>query len=92
MDKLPGAYCIDVLSSKDYEFQTPGDHLFAINICKRPVRESFGLKDVDEAEIGGFVRRDHGDFSIGCVSSIEVVMKAFSGLPCVGECHNLVIS
>ena len=51
-------------SSEDYEFQTPGNHLFALNICRSPVRETFGLKDVD-IDIGGFVRRDHGDFSIG---------------------------
>ena len=52
-------------SSEDYEFRTPGDHLFAMNICRSPVRETFGLNDVDSPDIGGFVRRDHGDFSIG---------------------------
>ncbi|RDB15728.1 hypothetical protein Hypma_003964 [Hypsizygus marmoreus] len=56
-------------ASKDYEFQTPGGHLFVINVCKRPVRETFGLKDANNAEIGGFVRRDHGDFSIGALNT-----------------------
>ncbi|KAF5385162.1 hypothetical protein D9615_000918 [Tricholomella constricta] len=56
-------------ASKDYEFQTPGNHLFAMNVCRRPVRETFGLKDVNDAEIGGFVRRDHGDFSIGALNT-----------------------
>jgi len=57
-----------ILSSKDYEFTTPGGHTLTMNACRSPVREPFGLKDVDEKDIGGFVRRDHGDFSIGCVS------------------------
>ncbi|KAG5651212.1 hypothetical protein H0H81_009459 [Sphagnurus paluster] len=52
-------------ASKDYEFQTPGNHLFVMNVCRTPVRETFGLKDVKVTEIGGFIRRDHGDFSIG---------------------------
>jgi cation-dependent mannose-6-phosphate receptor len=55
------------LSSKDYEFQTPGGHTLTINACRSPVREPFGLRDVNEKDIGGFVRHDHGDFSIGCV-------------------------
>jgi cation-dependent mannose-6-phosphate receptor len=54
-----------LLSSKDYEFKSPGGHTFTINVCRSPVREAFGLKDVDEKDIGGFLRRDHGDFSIG---------------------------
>lgn len=40
----------------------------AINVCQNIKQETFGLKDgIDAAEMGGFVRRDHGDFSIGCV-------------------------
>ncbi|KAG6813701.1 hypothetical protein H0H92_008108 [Tricholoma furcatifolium] len=56
-------------SSRDYEFRTLGDHLFVLNVCRRPVKETFGLRDVDDANIAGFVRRDHGDFSIGAVNT-----------------------
>jgi cation-dependent mannose-6-phosphate receptor len=57
------------LSSKDYESQTPGGHTLTINACRSKVREPFGLRDVNEkdSDIGGFVRHDHVDFSIGCV-------------------------
>ncbi|KAG6919865.1 hypothetical protein DXG01_015573 [Tephrocybe rancida] len=48
-----------------YEFQTPGGHAFFLNVCRRPSKETFGLKDVDDVKIGGFVRQDHSDFSIG---------------------------
>ncbi|KAG6841132.1 hypothetical protein C0991_001522 [Blastosporella zonata] len=56
-------------SNRDYEFRTLEDNLFAVNVCRRPLKETFGLKDVDEAKIGGFVRRAHGDFSIGAVNT-----------------------
>ncbi|GLB43756.1 putative mannose 6-phosphate receptor domain-containing protein [Lyophyllum shimeji] len=38
-------------SNKDYELETPGKHLLVLNVCKRPVRETFGMKDVNDAEI-----------------------------------------
>ncbi|KAG6845559.1 hypothetical protein H0H87_007237, partial [Tephrocybe sp. NHM501043] len=53
----------------DYEFKTQENNLFVINVCRRPSKESFGLKDVDDAKIAGFVRRGHGDFSIGAVNT-----------------------
>ncbi|KNZ72943.1 Putative mannose 6-phosphate receptor-like protein [Termitomyces sp. J132] len=56
-------------SNQDYEFRTPGGNLFTINVCRRPLKESFGLKDVDDSTVAGFVRLDHGDFSIGTVNT-----------------------
>ncbi|KAG6873074.1 hypothetical protein C0995_003382 [Termitomyces sp. Mi166 len=40
-----------------------------MNVCKRPLKETFGLKDVDDLTVAGFVRRDHGDFSIGAINT-----------------------
>lgn len=60
----------NVWFSTDYEFQTTGGHVFTINACRNPVRESHGLKDVNEKDIGGFIRQDHRDFSIGCVFQV----------------------
>lgn len=56
-------------SNTDYEFQTTGGHVFTINACRNPVRESHGLKDVNEKDIGGFIRQDHRDFSIGTLNT-----------------------
>lgn len=70
--------------SKDYEFKTPGDHRLVFNICGRIYTETFGLKDLDAAQIGGFLRRDHGDVSIGCVhlnlSLIDIDLPGNSAL------------
>ncbi|KAG6848367.1 hypothetical protein H0H93_000822 [Arthromyces matolae] len=57
------------MRSRDYDFKTPGGHTVTINVCRRPAKESFGLKDVDDSKVAGFVRRDHGDFSIGEVNT-----------------------
>ncbi|KAF8079323.1 mannose-6-phosphate receptor binding domain-containing protein [Lyophyllum atratum] len=56
-------------ANKDYELRTPGDHLLVINVCRPLVTETHGLKDVNEAEVGGFVRGGHRDFSIGAVNT-----------------------
>lgn len=63
-------------TSKDYEFRTREDHLFVLNICRGPVRETFGMNDVDNPDIGGFVRRDHGDFSIGALNTTVTVQDS----------------
>lgn len=54
------------ISSKDYEFTTSGGHNFVLNVCKGVNQEVWNIENPDT--VGAFVRRDHGDFSIGCVS------------------------
>ncbi|KAF9458038.1 mannose-6-phosphate receptor binding domain-containing protein [Collybia nuda] len=61
---------------KDYDFKTPNGRLFALNVCRSPVTETFGLKDIKASEIGGFVRRDRNDFAIGALNTtLEVQGK-----------------
>ncbi|EEB98557.1 hypothetical protein MPER_01912, partial [Moniliophthora perniciosa FA553] len=50
-------------ASKDYQVQTPGGKDFYLNVCRGVATEAWGLGDA--AEVGGFIRRDHGDFSVG---------------------------
>lgn len=57
-----------VLSSKDYEFKTLGGHDAVLNVCRAVQHETWGLKTEDPSEVAGFIRKDHGDFSIGYVS------------------------
>ncbi|PFH46052.1 hypothetical protein AMATHDRAFT_70700 [Amanita thiersii Skay4041] len=52
-------------ASKDYELQTSGGQMLALNICGGILQDLFGSKDEDPS---GFVRRGHGDFSIGKVN------------------------
>ncbi|TFK69067.1 mannose 6-phosphate receptor domain-containing protein [Pluteus cervinus] len=76
--------------SKDYEFKTPSGHRLVLNICGRIWTETFGLKDLDAAQIGGFLRRDHGDVSIGALNTTVVVQDShprlylLDGSPCTG--------
>ncbi|KAK0461741.1 mannose-6-phosphate receptor binding domain-containing protein [Desarmillaria tabescens] len=49
-------------ASKDYTFSSPGGKEFRINVCRSVASEIWGLDDPD---VGGVVRRDHGDFSLG---------------------------
>ncbi|KAG7447562.1 mannose 6-phosphate receptor domain-containing protein [Guyanagaster necrorhizus] len=49
-------------ASKDYTFSSPGGKEFRINVCRSVASETWGLDDPD---VGGVVRRDHGDFSLG---------------------------
>ncbi|KDR85913.1 hypothetical protein GALMADRAFT_150280 [Galerina marginata CBS 339.88] len=53
-------------ASKDYEVKTSTGEKLHINVCQSVRTEVFGLKeDMDAADVGGFVRRAHGDFVIG---------------------------
>lgn len=49
-------------ASKDYTFSSPGGKEFRINVCRSVASETWNLDDPD---VGGVVRRDHGDFSLG---------------------------
>ncbi|KXN84971.1 hypothetical protein AN958_11816 [Leucoagaricus sp. SymC.cos] len=60
---------------KDFEMKTPGDHKLAINVCQGVTTELWGLKDnINPNEVGGFVHRGHGDFSIGKVNTTLTVI------------------
>lgn len=62
------------MSRDDYKFTSPDGHEFWINVCQPVSGETWALK-VDEPEkVGGFTRREHGDFSLGCVNSSPIRM------------------
>jgi len=50
-------------SSTDYYFKSFGGHEFYLNVCKSVRTDTWALEDPDQ--VGGFLREDRGDFSIG---------------------------
>ncbi|THU87683.1 hypothetical protein K435DRAFT_588600, partial [Dendrothele bispora CBS 962.96] len=59
-------YDLNPLSANsDYEFTSPGGHRFVLNVCRPIHGETWNLQVDDPADVAGFIRRDHGDFSIG---------------------------
>lgn len=58
-----------VLSSKDYHVIGTDEEIFPINVCQPVKTETFGIKDgsIRDSEVASFLRREHGDFVIGCV-------------------------
>jgi cation-dependent mannose-6-phosphate receptor len=52
-------------ASKDYEFTSPGGHNVVLNVCKSVSHELWNLEVPNPENVGAFIRRDHGDFSIG---------------------------
>lgn len=50
---------------KDYTLTTPGGHEMVLSACKSVSHETWRLEIQDPALVGGFVRQDHGDFSMG---------------------------
>lgn len=48
---------------KDYSFTTFEGREYYINVCKNVQTETWALED--SANVGGFTRKDRGDFSIG---------------------------
>ncbi|KAJ6613521.1 mannose-6-phosphate receptor binding domain-containing protein [Mycena sp. CBHHK59/15] len=52
-------------AATDYTLQTPGGHDLVLSACKSVSHETWGLKVPDPGLVGGFVRGDHGDFSLG---------------------------
>jgi hypothetical protein len=55
------------LSSKDYEVKTSTNQSIWLNVCQNVKTDLFGIKDdsIDAGDVGGFIRRAHGDFIIG---------------------------
>lgn len=52
-------------ASKDYQFTSPGGHSFTLNVCKSVSHDTWNLQVPHPENVGGFIRRDRGDFSIG---------------------------
>ncbi|KAJ7728149.1 mannose 6-phosphate receptor domain-containing protein, partial [Mycena maculata] len=52
-------------AGKDYELTTPGGLELVLSACKSVSHETWGLKVQDPGLVGGFIRRAHGDFSMG---------------------------
>lgn len=61
---------VDHERSKDYELKSFGGLLLVLNVCGGVHRDLFGNQDDNPA---GFIRRGHGDFSIGYVVAIHHV-------------------
>ncbi|KAF8640555.1 hypothetical protein AX17_000217 [Amanita inopinata Kibby_2008] len=53
-------------NSNDYELKTSGGQLLVLNVCGGVHRDLFGFKDAQDP--AGFIRRGHGDFSIGKIN------------------------
>ncbi|KAF5375607.1 hypothetical protein D9757_008549 [Collybiopsis confluens] len=52
-------------ASNDYEISTENGHKILLNVCKPISTEMWGLKVPNAENVGGVIRKDHGDFSIG---------------------------
>ncbi|KAK2462896.1 hypothetical protein APHAL10511_005094 [Amanita phalloides] len=53
-------------NSRDYELRTSGGQLLVLNVCNGVHRDLIGFKEGEDP--AGFIRRGHGDFSIGKVN------------------------
>ncbi|KAJ7321341.1 hypothetical protein DFH08DRAFT_1085929 [Mycena albidolilacea] len=58
-------YDLNPLAGKDYQLKTPEGHKLVLSVCKSVSHETWALKVEDPGLVGGFVRRAHGDFSLG---------------------------
>ncbi|KAJ3511454.1 hypothetical protein NLJ89_g4087 [Agrocybe chaxingu] len=66
-------------SNKDYDIKTPSEQTISLNICQSVKTELFGLKnDIDAGDVGGFIRRGHGDFAIG---KTNTTLSIYDGRP-----------
>ncbi|KJA28326.1 hypothetical protein HYPSUDRAFT_61955 [Hypholoma sublateritium FD-334 SS-4] len=58
-------------SSKDYEVKTSTNQSIWLNVCQNVRTDLFGMDDsIDAGDVGGFIRRGHGDFVIGKVNTL----------------------
>ncbi|KAJ8507698.1 hypothetical protein ONZ45_g9948 [Pleurotus djamor] len=68
-------------ASKDYEFKTQGGHQVVLNVCRSVRHETWGLDVEDPGEVGAFIRKDHGDFSMGKVNRTLAIKPPTSSSP-----------
>ncbi|KAJ7280965.1 hypothetical protein C8J57DRAFT_1057657, partial [Mycena rebaudengoi] len=64
-------YDLSPLKGKDHKLTTLGGHDVVLSACQSVKKETWGHKLEDPAKIGGFMRGDHGDMSLGCASSFR---------------------
>ncbi|CAA7264953.1 unnamed protein product [Cyclocybe aegerita] len=66
-------------ANKDYDIKTPSGQTISLNICQSVKTDLFGLKnDIDAGDVGGFIRRGHGDFAIG---KTNTTLSIYDGRP-----------
>ena len=51
--------------SQDYVLKSLGGHEFVLNVCRSVSHETWALKAPNPSDVGGFIRLDRGDFSVG---------------------------
>jgi cation-dependent mannose-6-phosphate receptor len=56
--------------------QSLGGHRFILNVCQSVSRRLWNIDFPDPDNVGGFMRQDHGDFSVGWVSNTFPVNHA----------------
>lgn len=77
--------------SKDYHFKSPDGAAFSLNVCRALVDDTWNVKVPKPDEVGGTVRRAHGDFSLGSVNTtVDVragapVLTYTGGSECTGD-------
>ncbi|KAJ7280996.1 mannose-6-phosphate receptor binding domain-containing protein [Mycena rebaudengoi] len=62
-------YDLSPLKGKDHKLTTPGGHDVVLSACQSIKQETWGQKLEDPAKVGGFMRGDHGDISLGQTST-----------------------
>jgi cation-dependent mannose-6-phosphate receptor len=78
-------------AAKDYQFETSNGYNFILNVCKSVAHESWNLKVPNPADVAGFIRRPHGDFSIGTANSTLILrggrpsLQLIDGSPCAKD-------
>jgi len=64
-------------ASKDYEIKTFSGKMLSLNVCQNVKTDMFGLKDdIQASDVGGFIRRGHGDFSLGKFNTTLSVLES----------------
>ncbi|KAF8971884.1 mannose-6-phosphate receptor binding domain-containing protein [Flammula alnicola] len=65
-------------SSNDYEVKTSTNQTLWLNVCQNVKTDLFGIKDdsIDAGDVGGFIRRGHGDFVFGKVNTTLTVFNS----------------
>jgi hypothetical protein len=62
----PKNLSIYLSSSKDVQITTDTGQVIYFNVCQNVKTEMWGLKDnIQPSDVGGFIRRAHGDFVFG---------------------------
>ncbi|KAI0348164.1 hypothetical protein BDW22DRAFT_1320152 [Trametopsis cervina] len=88
-------YDLNPLKSKtDYKLKSPDGHEFSINVCQGVRGETWAFEaHINPEQVGGYTRRDHGDFSLGNFNTTLTVrdgnptLTMSKGSPCPTHHH-----